>query len=326
MENNNQLPERQAPSLAIIKASFDLEANKRNYQLLLQNLSAVKVTKDNVNDDLTKEGREVLKALTEKKEEESKAPLQWHRDVMAAYKSLNEPLDAEIKRINGEKKVVADEINKEAAKQLAEQQRIADAKTAIVNFVNRVANLIKDAKTDLDIVAIEKMIGSEKTKTSVYQEFKDDLVIQLDGLRPQIRDQKENIRELQRINEQEKKALEENDIVALTNLKEQKEYVEQVIQETGIRIHEKAYEQAVTIDIVAPEVVDTAPKGRTNWKWRVDDMKLLQKRMPHLVKLVPDDVAIDQVLVTMKLEGKLKDKMEEKWFGITFYNDKTFTR
>lgn len=323
---DNKLPERQAPSYAIIKAGFDLEASKRNYQLLLQNLSAIKVTKDNVNDDLTKEGREVLKALTEKKEEESKAPLQWHRDIMSAYKSLNEPLEVEIKRINGEKKVVADEIGRETAKQLAEQQRIANAKTAIVNFVNRVANLIKEAKTDVDIIVIEKMIGSEKTKTSVYQEFKDDLIAQCDGLRPQIKDQKENIRELQRINEQEKKALEENDIVALTNLKEQKEYVEQVIQETGIRIHEKAYEQAVTIDIVAPEVVDTAPKGRTNWKWRVDDIKLLQKKMPLLVKLVPDAEAIDQVLAVMKLEGKLKDKMEESWFGITFYNDKTFTR
>ena len=323
---DNKLPERQAPSLAIIKASFDLEANKRNYQLLLQNLSAITVTKDNVNDDLTKEGREVLKALTEKKEEESKAPLQWHRDIMATYKSLNDPLDEQVKRINGEKKVVATEIEKDKAKQLAEQTRIANAQTAIVNFVNKVANMIKDAKTDMDIVTIEKMIGAEKTKTTVYQEFKDDLAAQCDGLRPQIKEQKENIRELQRINEQERVALETGDVIALTNLKEQKEYVEQVIQETGIRIHEKAYEQAVQIDIVAPEVADTAPKGRTNWKWRVDNIKLLQKKMPHLVKLVPDDDAINQVLATFKLEGRLKDKMEEKFFGITFFNDKSFTR
>lgn len=318
--------ERKAPAYSLIKAGFDLEASKRNYQMLLQNLSAIKVTKENVNDDLTKDGREVLKALTEKKEEESKAPLQWHRDIMAAYKSLNEPLEGEIKRILYEKKIVSNQINADAAVQLAEQQRIANAKTAIVTFVNKVANLIKDAKTDLDIVGIEKMIGSEKTKTSLYQEFKEDLILQCDGLRPQIKDQKENIRELQRINEQEKLALETGDVIALTNLKEQKEYVEQVIMETGIRIHEKAYEQAVTIDIVAPEVMDTAPKGRTNWKWRVDDIKLLQKKMPHLVKLVPDEDAINQLLATKRLEGSLKDKVEEKFFGITFFNDKSYTR
>jgi hypothetical protein len=322
----NQLPEKKAPSYAVIKAGFDLEASKKNYQLLLQDLSAITVTKDNVNDDLTKDGREVLKALTDRKDEESKSPLQWHKDIMVAYKSLYLPLDVEVTRILAEKKEVSLTIQQETAKQLAEQKRIADAKTAIVDFTNKVANLIKNAVTDSDIVAIEKTIGAEKTKKNTYQEFLPDLIAQCDGLRPQIKDQKENIRELQRINEQEELAKQAGDIVKLTELKEQKEYVEHVIQETGIRIHEKAYEQAVTIDIVAPEVMDTAPKGRTNWKWRVDDLKLLQKKMPHLVKLVPDDDAINQVLATMKLEGRLKDKMEEKFFGITFFNDKSFTR
>jgi hypothetical protein len=129
-----------------------------------------------------------------------------------------------------------------------------------------------------------------------------------------------------KIEEQEKKALETGDIVAATSLREEKDLVTHIIHETGIRIHETAYEQATTIDVVAPEVADTAPKGRTNWKWRVDDIKLLQKKMPHLVKLVPDEDAINGVLTTKRLDGSLKDKMEESFFGITFYNDKTFTR
>lgn len=323
---DNKLPSRQVPVYAVIKAGFDLEANKKNYQLLLQDLSAVKVTKDNVNDDLTKDGREVLKLLTDKKEEESKDPLQWHRDILAAYKSLHDPLNAEVLRINGEKKVVAAQIKAETDKQIAEQTRINNARMAIVAFTNKVANMIGAATTDDDIVTIEKLIGSEKTKKSVYQEFIQELTDQCDGLRPQIKDQKENIRSLQRIEEKEKIALETGDIVAATELKEQKEYVAQVIQETGIRIHEKAYEQAITIDIVAPEVVDVAPKGRANWKWRVDDIKVLQKKMPHLVKLVPDEDAIDTLLKTKKQDGSLKGIMEEKWNGITFYNDPSFNR
>ena len=65
--------------------------------------------------------------------------------------------------------------------------------------------------------------------------------------------------------------------------------------------------------MVVPEVVDIAPKGRSNWKWRVDDIKLLQKKMPHLVKLVPDDEAIDLLLKTKRQDGSL-DSVEEENF------------
>lgn len=311
---------------SVIKAGFDLEANKKNYQALLQNLAGITITPDNVNEDLTKDAREVLKALTDKKDEESKEPLQWHKDIMAVYKSLSSPIQEHVERIAEEKKSVATVLAKEKAMQLAEQTRIANAKTAIVDFINKVANMIANAKSDDDVVSIEKMIGSEKTKKSVYQEFLPDLVIQCDELRPQIKTQKENIRELQKVQEDEKKALDSGDIIAATELRGKKEYFEQVIQETGIRIHEKAYDQAVTIDIVAPEAIDAIPKGRTNWKWRVDDIKLLQKKMPHLVKLVPDEDAIEVLLSTKKQDGSLDDKMEEKWNGITFYNDKSFKR
>lgn len=310
----------------IVKAAFDLEANKRNYQLLLQNLSSITVTKDNVNDDLTKDGRDVLKALTEKKDLDAKAPLQWHQDIMKVYKDLYEPIDEQVKRILADKKVVADQINLEIKIQQAEQNRIANAKTAIVNFTNQIANAIRNAKTDDDVVSVEKLIGLEKTKKNVYQEFLPDLITQLDNLRPAIKDQKENIRQLQAIVEKEKEALASGNIIAATELKERKEYVEAVIEHTGIKIHEEAFKQAITIDIVAPDVVDTAPKGRSNWKWEVTDIKLLQKKMPHLVKLVPDDDAIDLLLKTKKQEGALDNLEEENWNGIRFFNDRKLSK
>ncbi len=321
-------PEKQQHGIKypIVKASFDLEASRRNYQALLQHFSALQVTRENVNDDITKEGREVLKSLTEEKERQCVEPLQWHKDVLAAYRSVYDPLKEAMDRVLNDKKTLSLQIQEETRVQLAEQNRINAAKSAIVNFSNRVAVMISEAKTDDDIVSIEKMIGLEKTKKGVYQEFISDLITQCDGLRPQIKTQKESIRELQKVVEQEKQALETGDVVAAAELRDKKEYYEQVIQETGIRIHEKAFEQASTIDIVAPEVMDIAPKGRTNWKWRVDDIKLLQKKMPHLVKLVPDEEAISLMLKTKKADGSLSGKDEETIFGLTFFNDKSFTR
>ena len=332
MENQKQIkmatPQEYQPGtkLPIVKASFDLEASKRNYQELLQSISAITVTRDNVNEDLTKDCRDALKALTDEKDRQSVEPLQWHRDIMYSYKSLFDPLKEQVDRVLAGKKAVTAIVQAEIDAQVAEQNRINNAKSAIINFCNGVAVKIAESKTDDDIVNIEKMIGREKTKHNIYQEFMPDLILQVDGLRPQIKEQKETVRRLQEAIEQEKKAVLENDFVAQANLREQKELLELEIADRGIRIHEKAFEQASTIDILVPEIAETVPKGRTNWKWRVDDIKLLQKKMPHLVKLVPDDDAIELLLKTKKADGSLADKMEDKLFGITFYNDKSFSR
>lgn len=326
MANNSVEKYQPGVKSPVVKAAFDLELAKHNYQLLLQDLSTVTATRDNINEDLTKSGREVLKILEQKKEELAKEPLQWHRDVMENYKGLKNPIEEQVDRILGEKKVIAMQINEEAAKQLAEQLRVLNAQAAIPAFTNKVANLIQTAKTDSDIVTIEKMIGSEKTKTSLYHEFIPQLIEQCDALRPDIKNVKDTIRQRQITEEKEKNAIATGDIQSATTLREERELLEAVIEETGIRIHEKAYEKAAAIEIIVPEVMDTAPKGRTNWRWRVDDIKLLQKKMPHLVKLVPDDDAINSLMATKKLDGSLKDKMEEKLFGLTFYNDKSYSK
>jgi hypothetical protein len=46
--------------------------------------------------------------------------------------------------------------------------------------------------------------------------------------------------------------------------------------------------------------------------------------MPHLVKMVPDEDAIDVLLATKRKDGSLDGKLEENWNGILFFNDKTF--
>jgi hypothetical protein len=312
------------PKRSIIKATFDLEAAKKNYQVLLNHLAGISITKDNVNDDVAKEAREVVKALTELKDKESKEPLQLHKDIMSVFKELTGPLNEQIDRISNEKSVVAMALPREAAQQLAEHTRINNAKQAIIDFTNKVAALISAAKTDMDIVAIEKMIGSEGRKSTVYFEFLPDLIQKCEALKPDIKAQKESIRELQRIEEEKKAATEAGNVQALTDLMEKEEKVTELLQERAIRIHEEAFNQALTVDVVVPEIAEEIPKGRTNWKWRVDDIKLLAKKMPHLVKMVPDDEAIDALLATKRKDGSLDGKLEENWNGIVFFNDKSF--
>jgi hypothetical protein len=312
------------PKRSIIKAAFDLEAAKKNYQALLNHVAGITITKDNVNDDVTKEARDVVKALTELKDNESKEPLQLHKDIMSVFKELTGPLNEQIDRISNEKGVVALKLQKEAAQQLAEQTRINNAKQAIIDFTNKVAALINAAKTDMDIVSIEKLIGSEGRKSTVYFEFLPDLIQRCEVLKPEIKAQKEAIRELQRIEEDKKAATESGNVQALTDLMEKEERVTELLQDRAIRIHEEAFNQALTVDVVAPEIAEDIPKGRTNWKWRVEDIKMLAKKMPHLVKMVPDEDAIDVLLATKRKDGSLDGKLEENWNGILFFNDKSF--
>lgn len=309
---------------ALIKASFDLEANKSNYQAILQELASVQVTRENVGDGLSKPGRAILKMLEDKKDLESKEPLQTHRDIMSVYKDLRTPIEEHVFRIEKQVKEISLQIENERNQQVAEQTRINSAKAAIIEFTNKIAGLISSAKSDDEIVLVEKMIGSEKTKTTVYQEFLPDLVTKCDALRPQIRNQKENIRLLKSLEKKEKAALDSGDMVTAAQIKGEIEYTQEVINETGLRINESAFEQAILVDIVAAEVVDEAPKGRSNWKWEVEDIKILQKKMPHLVKLVPDEEAIDLLLKTKKQDGSLSGALEHKWNGIRFFNDKSY--
>jgi hypothetical protein len=308
------------PKRSIIKSAFDLEAARKNYQGLLNHLAGITITKDNVNDDVSKEAREVVKALTELKDNESKEPLQYHKDIMSVYRELTDPINAEINRIANQKDTVATKLKQEAAQLLAEQTRVKNAQQAIIDFTNKVANMITSAKTDTDIVLIEKMIGSEGRKSSVYFEFLPDLIQRCEALRPDIKAQKETIRELQRIEAERKEAEATGNIIVLTELKEREENVTELLQDRAIRIHEQAYDQASTIDVIVPDIAENIPKGRTNWKWKVDDIKMLAKKMPHLVKMVPDEEAIDILLATKKKDGSLTGKLEENWNGITFYN------
>lgn len=312
------------PKRSLFQATFNLEASKKNYQALLTQLAGIKVTKDNVNEDQTKDAKEVIKALTELKDIQCKPVLQDHKDILNVYNGLVDPIKEQLDRIAEEKKAVSIKIQQETAAQLREQARINNAKQAIVNFSNKVATLITESKTDSDIVAIEKMIGSEKVKSSLYQEFLPELIERCDALRPQIKTQKDNIRQLKALEEKEKIAIESGNIAAATEILEKKEELQGLIEETTIRIHETAFDQAASIEIMAPEVIDTAPKGRTNWRWRVDDIRLLAKKMPGLVKVVPDEDAIGRILAEKRLDGSLKDKLEENWNGIVFYNDKSF--
>jgi hypothetical protein len=50
----------------------------------------------------------------------------------------------------------------------------------------------------------------------------------------------------------------------------------------------------------------------------------LNKKLPHCVELTPIKAEIEKILATRRADGSLKDKDEEIYCGIRFFNDKGF--
>jgi len=102
--------------------------------------------------------------------------------------------------------------------------------------------------------------------------------------------------------------------------------VEETINQAQINVQEKAIFMASQPDIVEVEsVVSEAPRPRRqSWEWKITDIQLLAKKMPHLVKIMPEEDKINELLKSKKTDGSLDGKEEENYFGITFFIQKLY--
>lgn len=310
---------------ALVKASFAIEQTKLNYQKVLQSVESIVWTRENINDDLLAPGKLVAAKITEKKEVEKRPLIDAGRIIQNEYNSIFNPLNDAISRKAAEKKVLADQIQREVDKANAETARVSGIKVAIMQFIATITNEITESDTDDKIVLAEKKIGSETQRKNAYQEFLPDLKSQCDELKPLIKQQKEYVRTLDKLNKGKDTAMAKGDDNTAVELRHQAENMKVVIEENKIKIQEKAFEQVENADMQIGMPTAVAPNAsRTWWKWRVDDIQLLAKKMPELVELVPIKTKIDEILSSKREAGEFDGKKEEKLFGITFYQESSY--
>lgn len=323
MEN---LPSKLVITEETVKATFALEAQRLNYQKVLQAVENIKFTPENVNEDLLEPGKLVLRQIAGTKETLKRPLLDAGKIVEASYKAYFNPLEEVINRKAEEKKAVALKIfNENRLIQLEREKQEAISKS-ISDFIFNATNFITNATDDSQIVLIQKRIGTETSREGYYEDQLTDLKERCNSLKPIIESQKKIIRELKEIERQQAEAEAAQDEERMILLREKREEIVEILDETKIKLQEKAFEQVAThIPVyVGESVTDNVRASRTTWKYRVDNIELLAKKMPHLVTVIPNDEKIKELLAVKRADGSLKGKMEESFFGITFYEDKSF--
>lgn len=322
---SNQL---QAPSLEVIKSEFSLEMSKSRYQELLQQAENITFTRDNIEQSYEplKKLREILKVIDavhkRGKEEALRIGKMWDN----AKNDMKKPIDDVLQRKTIEYSKLAEEISQEKQRQLMEQQRVSGIKQLIETVALNFARGIAACTTSKQLVDIERLINLEKIGTqskSKYQEFQSELIARLEGLNEAVRNQKTTVRQLE---DNARKLQEAQDDETKLALQEKEEELNNQISEQKILVQEKAIDAATNVQVeVAQEILPNVKARRSTWKYEVTDINLLQKKMPHLVMLVPNEDRISDLLKNMKtIDGSLEGKEEVLMNGLRFFLEKLY--
>lgn len=307
------------PTQEIVKAKFMLAIKADVFQKTLASIFSYKVTEENVLEAQEKvaEAKKYLNQIEAEKKVMKKPALDECSFIEDAFKGTHGILQAQLLRVTADIGVIAQ-------KRAAETKRIADEKAkqeaeelAANNFFLDVSQRVAAATTALEIVSIEKQIGAHSQKP-LYKE-------KAENFKPIISKQKEHIRALDALKEQEKKAEQSGDDEKVMQLREQQEAVEAKKFENTEAVQMAAIKTAETSSAIFPEVVGqvTVKAARTYITWEVVDMQKLYKEEPDLVVLSANTKAIDEVLRQhrQKLKDEKKEFVEFTQNGIRFFED-----
>ena len=312
----------------IVEAKFRMELTRLEYEKALQGLTSYQITEDNIAEAQNKltRARRFLTQFEAIKSNGKEAALAETRMWDKAFNSLKKPIEDEItikqKKLND---VAAEQARKKKAAD-NEEARKNGIKTSIDNFIIEQSQAIAGCKTNPELVNIQKLIGSHKAAKTRYEEFLPDLVTRCEALNVLIKEQKKTIDELEKLEKDKLEAEKTGDDATLIALEDKKDELVSKMEETKVVVQETAINQATkseSVEIARPHY-NTIGARRSTWEWEVEDIKLLHKKMPHLVKIVPDEEKINDLLKTKKTDGSFKNVEEEKYFGLRFFLKKTY--
>lgn len=319
---NNQLPAKVLPiTKEAVKAKASSELTRLNYQNMLKDLVAIRVQPDNlkVSQETMQAAKKIEKDIESLRVQEKKPWDDNANIVQAAFMEFLTPLRNEIKR-------VADDVGKENAKALAEEKKVKDenarilsVRASIQGFINRVILQISDALTDNEIVLIQKLIGTEKSKKGYYKDLMPELEAACETLTPKINVRKGDIRKRTDLQQKSEVALQSGDIQTATEIKEATEILDHKMEEDVLRLQDAAFEATSGIEVTLTEVTTQTVKGRRLWRWKVEDIKVLAKKRPDLITVEPNAEAIDALLTEKRKDGSLDEVDEVKIDGLIFY-------
>jgi len=325
MSEQNNLPSRpEQITKELAKSIFNLELAADGYQKFLQDAENIIFTPENLRSEHTalKRLREIRKKLDESREAKKKPLTAAGKAIQEAYNELDAPIKDILERKEAEFRKVNEQVKREQDEIDRQNRKTAEIKLTLQSFINTTTISITNAITDAEIVRIQKAIGTEKSRDGYYGSYIDELKTACDSLNPLINERKAAIR---RKTELEKEIQSTTDQFKAVELMEEKDLLENEMNENAIKIKEKAFQQAASFETpVIESVAEVIPPRRQTWKWRVDDLQATFKKMPELVELVVNKEAIQSLIDSKKADKSLVGLEEFKLPGITLYLEKLY--
>lgn len=309
----------------IVTARFNKELTALKFQDAIQAFENFEVTAENIAQaqEKNKKVRAFIRQIGAIKDAGKKPALEECRFWDAAHNSIKNTIETILNRKETELQTIVNKVAEENRLREQERMRVQSIEKDIDNTLLNHSQAIAQATKNETLVAIEKLLGSQKANKARFQEFLPRFVERCAELTPLIKKQKEAIKELEELAKQAAQAEKDQDDRKLLELRDQQEKAQDKLEETKIVVQEITINQATRPDITVPEPVATEIKyRRTTWKWEVKDIKELAKKAPHLVQILPDEDKIDELLKTKKADGSLKDVEEVDYMGIRFFLEK----
>lgn len=322
MEENKQEGLNLSPAVVEMKVSLDLTKAEGNYQQILKLVLEYEVTEANFEEaqGLNKKIIKWLSFVENHRKEEKDPYLEAGRVIDAAHKKFATPFEDAKTQLQGKINVVGKRMEDAARKAKQEQDRIDGLKNSINAFILDASSKIAAATTTEQLLSIERLINLEKGNKGRYQDHLPLLIERSNELTAKIKEQKDLVKELERVAEEANKALEAGNDEKAQELLQKSELLGAKIEENTVLVQESASKSIISTEVVAPEI-DMPSTRRKVWKFEVQDIKETIKKRPDLLDVSLNHKAVSEVLKTLKDTGFLNGKSEYVLNGIRFFQD-----
>lgn len=322
MEENKQEGLNLSPAVIEMKVGVDLTKAEGNYQQTLKQVLEYEVDEGNFEEAqaLNKKLIKWLSFVDDHRKEEKNPYLEAGRVIDAAHKKFAIPVEEAKAQLQAKINVVGKRMADAALKAKQEGDRIEGLKNAINAFVLEASSKIAAATTTEQLLSIERLINLEKGNKGRYQDHLPLLIERSNELTTKIKEQKELVKELERVEQEAAKALESGNDEKAQELLQKSELLGAQIVENTVLVQETASKSIISTEVLAPEV-DMPSTRRKIWKFEVQDIKETAKKRPDLVDMSLNNKAVSEVLKTLKDTGVLTGKSEYVLNGIRFFMD-----
>lgn len=303
-----------------IESKMKLEAARLGLQNLLNGISAIQWTEENINQDLLAPAREAVTALLKVKDDGKRPHLDANAAYEKAYKELTGLIIPTAAAKADEKKKLALKMEAERQKIEAENRRVAEIQSYISKFITDCTSNVISAVTANDIAAIEKIIGSQMARKAFFAEFLPEFIEKIKQIQALIKGRKDMIRERDKLEEKREAASGDQ----LSEILDRKEDLSIGLLQNTVEMYSAVETAQPTETYVGQSTAPYVVPARRQWKFEVTDINLLQKKHPEFILIEVNEPAIRELIANYRKSGQLKDNIDINLNGLRIYQDKIY--